>query len=606
MRLSLSKKVLALVSVILLSEIFFVLAVASLQDAAEKEAARASRSAKISETINRMLSKVYDIYAIVQNGEDHYFNFDKSYYQEQIDDFKALIHELKDMVKDIPGQKRIVARADDSLSSALVNLEELSTRPAQRSEWTPEFKSKRKGLWREVRKKLDVLRDIEFKKLHEAEKAIASESPEKLAQYRQQMKAVLYGGLAFMAVLSIGLALYLVRTITDRIKIMNENTVKLASGHPLHARLYGNDEIADLDRFFHAMALELKDAERKETAVLDNVKDLVCSIDNQGRFSALNRAANTILGVQQDELLGSHFIDLVEQEDAAAVLGAIDEIKAGGQSRPFEARLRRGRSGYIQTLWSAHWSPEEQSLFCVIHDISERKDLERLKQELNSMITHDLRTPLNSISVYLEMIETGMLGGLNEKGQDLTKTAARSADRMMVLINDLLDVEKMKSGTMEIHTKKLEVAQLFQQATHHFAAVCQTRTISIAAAETDAHIVADEDKILRVLQNLIANAIKFSPDGERIFLKAEKQNGLVEISVADRGAGIPAGSVSRVFDRFQQAHSSNSGAEGGSGLGLTICKAIVELHGGEIRVESEEGVGTTFYFTIPHRTVVAA
>ncbi|MGE0264094.1 MAG: ATP-binding protein [Candidatus Obscuribacterales bacterium] len=596
-RISLTAKVLSLVTAILVAEIFFVWSVADLESQAEREAARALRSQRITEDINLVLRIVYDVYGNITNLASSTYVLDESLYQEHLAEVRRLTDELKDLVKRDRNQRKLVSEATRNIELSLKTLGKLKDGPRDESLWSPEYRRERKRLWKEAREHAIFFRSEEFVKMSQDQKEIARQSPEKLAEYRRQMKVMLFGGLVVNILLSLVLALFLVRTITERIKIMSDNAVRLAGGRDLNPPLEGDDEIAGLDRTFHAMARSLSEAARKERAVLDNVKDMVCSIDEQGRFQAINPAVEQVLGLGPDDLLGAYFVDTVVQDDIPSLLAAIEAVKSGELSQPFEARLKHKDGRTPMTLWSVHWSQTEKSLFCVIHDITERMELERLKQDLVAMITHDLRTPLSSVMAFLEMLETGMLGELTENGENLSLVAERNSRRMLTLINDLLDVEKIKSGSMELSLKDIEVKPLMEQAVELFATARNGNRIEIEPCCFS--VRADEGKIERVLQNLIANALKFSPAGGTVTLRARSQGERVEISVSDRGKGIPADSLPFVFERFQQAHKSETIVEVGSGLGLTICKAIVELHGGEIKVESTEGEGTTFSFTLP-------
>lgn len=596
-RISLTARVLSLVTAILVAEIFFVWSVADLQSQAEREAARALRSQRITEDINQILRIVYDVYGNITNLASKTYILDESLYQEHLTELRKLTMELKGLVKHDRNQRKLVKEATEKIELSLQTLDKLKNGPRDESLWSPEYRKERKRLWKEAREYAVFLRSEELIKMSQDQKEIARQSPEKLAEYRRQMKLLLFGGLAVNVLLSIVLALFLVRTITERIKIMSDNAVRLAGGRELNPPLNGDDEIAGLDRTFHAMARSLSEAARKERAVLDNVKDMVCSIDEQGRFQAINPAVEQVLGLSPEDLLGAYFVDTVVQDDIPSVLAAVEAVKSGELSQPFEARLKHRDGRALMTLWSVHWSQAEKSLFCVIHDITERMELERLKQDLVAMITHDLRTPLSSVMAFLEMLETGMLGELTENGENLSRVAERNSRRMLTLINDLLDVEKIKSGSMELSLSDIEVQPLMEQAVQLFGTESNGNRIEIEPCRLA--VRADQGKIERVLQNLIANAFKFSPAGGTVSLSARSQNELVEISVSDRGKGIPADLLPSVFDRFQQAHKSETIVEAGSGLGLTICKAIVELHGGEIKVESTEGRGTTFSFTLP-------
>ncbi len=192
------------------------------------------------------------------------------------------------------------------------------------------------------------------------------------------------------------------------------------------------------------------------------------------------------------------------------------------------------------------------------------------------------------------MLSAGLLGELTEKAEKMLTIAERNAGRMLSLINDLLDVEKIKAGMMELTKEQVSAEKVLEHAAQSLSALAAESGVSLVCADTnskDLTFYADEDKISRVVTNIVSNAIKFSPRDTSITLNAESVNGNVHIMIKDQGRGIPQDKIANIFDRFQQVTAQDHAKSGGSGLGLAICKAIVELHGGEISVESTEGEG---------------
>jgi signal transduction histidine kinase len=225
-------------------------------------------------------------------------------------------------------------------------------------------------------------------------------------------------------------------------------------------------------------------------------------------------------------------------------------------------------------------------------------DVSRTKEELVGMLTHDLRTPLTFIQGCLDMMSQGMLGQLNERGTKLVKLANRNSFLMMGLINDLLDSQKIQSSMMTIECHEVCVAEVFEQVREITADWVEEHGISIKVQDTDIFVSGDQEKLCRVLLNLVSNAVKYSKEGDVITIAAREISPYAEIIVADQGPGIPKDMLKAVFDRFQQV-SGDAQAKKGSGLGLSICKDLVGLHGGRIWATSEKGQGTVFHFTVP-------
>jgi signal transduction histidine kinase len=234
------------------------------------------------------------------------------------------------------------------------------------------------------------------------------------------------------------------------------------------------------------------------------------------------------------------------------------------------------------------------------------KEIERMKQEFVSMISHDLRTPLTSIQLFLGMLAKGKYGALNESGAKKADMADRNAVRLIGLINDLLDVEKMESGQLTLARSIVTVGGIIERSVDSVRAVAEQKGIQIKVETLeDLSVDADADRLVQVLVNLLGNAVKFSPDGAAITVKVAEVDSHVEISVIDFGRGIPEELKQTIFERFKQADASDATEKKGTGLGLAICKAIVEQHGGTIGVESELGKGSRFWFSLPKVTVTA-
>jgi PAS domain S-box-containing protein len=347
------------------------------------------------------------------------------------------------------------------------------------------------------------------------------------------------------------------------------------------------------------MAAELKETSRRQGAIVDNAQDVICSLDKGGTFLEINPACQDVLGYDREALVGKHLIDLVAAEDRTKALEFMENLRGGTNLKPREILLKKQDQKPIDALWSAHWSEEEETFFCVIHDITDRRQAERMKQEVVAMVTHDLRTPLATIQNFLEFLEDGFYGSVNEKGAKYLVLAQRNSDRMISLINDLLDIEKIKSGMMEIDLIELPLGKSFDLCRELQTSYADQLGVKLDFHPTNLIVNADEDRLARVLSNLVSNALKYSPRGGTVSIWAERQGKMAYIVVQDQGPGVPANMLESVFDRFQQVRGHGPKTKGGSGLGLAICKAIVELHGGKIWLKSEEGKGSAFTFSLP-------
>ncbi|TQK08072.1 ATP-binding protein [Herbaspirillum sp. SJZ107] len=344
--------------------------------------------------------------------------------------------------------------------------------------------------------------------------------------------------------------------------------------------------------------------------ILGTVQDAFVAIDLQGRVVDWNAAAEAMLGWRRDEVLGRLAVELmVPAHLRANALDALQRFRDTGeleiQGRRVERVLcrRDGSEVEVEMTAAIAGTPEGPFFSIFAHDISGRKQVERMKNEFVSTVSHELRTPLTSISASLALLADGMAGELPADAQGLVGIANASSERLVRLIGDVLDIQKMDAGRMESSREVQPVLPVAEGAVAAMAGLAAQAGVTLAceagpgAAALRAGI--DRDRITQVLANLLSNAVKFSEAGTTVTTRVEDGGGCVRLSVTDQGSGIPEAFRDRVFQRFAQADGTNSRRSGGTGLGLSICKAIVEQHGGTIRFDSVAGQGTTFVVELP-------
>ena len=432
----------------------------------------------------------------------------------------------------------------------------------------------------------------------------------KSSSSREAVRQALYLGVILNIILALLMASYYSRVITARLALIFENSKLLAKNKPLLPLQTGRDEIARLDRVFHKMAENLAEMSRKEKAVIDNAIDVIFTIDSDGRFSMVNNACLAAWGHAPAELIGQKITKVLHKADKALAMALINKLMKGASNRAFETRLVCKDGSVIDILWSATWSKIEKSLFCVAHDITQRKEVERLKRDFYAMISHDLRTPLTSIvfslNIVLKRIEnlTSQLAGraAAETSKELTdelQAAEHNCAQLLKLIDSMLTVEKIEAGEITLTPKMFKLSALMKKAEEGVNAYARQQQITLTWQFEDAVIAADEDRLLQVLINLLGNAVKFSPANSEVKLVASLSDNQLSCQVEDHGPGIAKQYLSTIFDRYKQVKTPETSGKGGSGLGLSICRAIVKAHGGEIGVNSVEGKGSTFWFKIP-------
>lgn len=335
----------------------------------------------------------------------------------------------------------------------------------------------------------------------------------------------------------------------------------------------------------------------------------------QGHVLTANRALAEMLGyADASELVGLHLGSLAQaspeltpeerqQEKRQQERLAQGEIHSYQQVRRF---LRRdGRWVWTQLTFgristSDSEQKEEGYGLTMVEDITERQALEGMKDEFISIVSHELRTPLTSIHGALSLMATGKLGSLVPKGERLLQIAATNTERLVRLVNDILDLDRMEAGSLSMEKKPCDAAELIRYAAETMRSMAEQAQVHLVAQPLPVTIQADPDRVIQTLTNLLSNAIKFSPTGSTVHLGVKQRHAhQVIFWVQDQGRGIPAANLETIFHRFKQVDSSDSREKGGTGLGLAICRSIVRQHGGRIWVESEVGKGSTFFFTLP-------
>jgi signal transduction histidine kinase len=247
-------------------------------------------------------------------------------------------------------------------------------------------------------------------------------------------------------------------------------------------------------------------------------------------------------------------------------------------------------------------------LVSVVRDTSERKKAEQIRLSSVATVSHELRTPLTSIKGALRLLESGVAGELGPDAARMVTVARRNSDRLLTIVNDILDLEKMASGETTFQKKEIDLGALLSEAAEAnaaFAAECGVR-FETERPEEPALVWGDPDRLMQVMSNLMSNAAKFSPDGSSIRLGIEDREDVWRVFVSDRGPGIPEAARKTLFDNFTQVADMAGKHQQGTGLGLSICREIVSRHRGHIAFETEVGKGSTFYFELGKLDVEAA
>ncbi len=347
--------------------------------------------------------------------------------------------------------------------------------------------------------------------------------------------------------------------------------------------------------------------EKRIESIIELVQDAYIAIDRNGVVTDWNSQSEKMFGWRKHEAIGQILSILVLPERFwGAYQNLISNHHEDGRVDFLNRRMeytvvdRVGKEFQIEATIGLVTAEDSYFFSAFVHDISERRENERMKTEFISTVSHELRTPLTSIRASLSMLAGDMAGELPADARTLLHIAHGGCERLVRLVNDILDIEKLESGKMKYDMvgQSLDVlGKLACDAMQGFASQYQVNVTLHCDASAFARV--DRDRLIQVVTNLLSNAIKFSAPGGIVALQIRRDGNSIHMSVVDHGAGIPEGFRDRVFQKFAQADATDSRQKGGTGLGLSICKNIVEEHGGVISFASEEGIGTTFNVELP-------
>ena len=340
-------------------------------------------------------------------------------------------------------------------------------------------------------------------------------------------------------------------------------------------------------------------------ALLQNMADGVIAIDKEGRTIVFNRAAAKITQFSMREALGRPFEEIFACQTGRGENPLKKALETGEVQMDHSADLisRTGERIPLSVTCSPFLSEYDEVVggLAVFRDMTEFREIDNMKTEFISTVSHELRTPLTSIKGAIGLIMGGVAGEINEEVRELLNIAQKNTDRLIKIINDMLDISKIESGKIQMNKEPLYITDCVRRSVEGISAFAHQNNIRI---ETDlppatSVILADKDRIDQVITNLLSNAIKFTPAGGQVTVSVREEDDFVKVSVKDTGIGVPETHLERIFDKFHQVDRTAARQKGGTGLGLSICYAIVNEHGGKIWAESIVGKGSTFSFTLP-------
>ncbi len=429
----------------------------------------------------------------------------------------------------------------------------------------------------------------------------------------QQIKniAVIFVTASLLAVgISMVVAILIAHSITQPIGEMREQALRIARGdYSRKVTVHGKDELGQLALTFNQLAEQIEETQdameserNRLNSVLSHMSDGVVATDRRGKVITINDMALSLLGISKEAAVGQNILNLLDIEKDYTLRKILESTE--------ELLIERNESNYgdnkiirVEFSMIRRESGFISGLVAVMHDVTEQEQNERDRREFVSNVSHELRTPLTSMRSYIETLSEGAWQD-QEMAPRFLKITLDETDRMIRMINDLLDLSRMDNGNLKLNIEMVNFNELVNFVLDRFDVI-------IANSEKKYRIVreftqrplfveVDTDRMIQVIDNIMNNAIKYSPDGGKITVRLMETHNNVILSITDQGLGIPKKDISRIFERFYRVDKARARKQGGTGLGLAISKEVVKALGGTIWATSVENYGSTFYISLPY------
>jgi two-component system, OmpR family, sensor histidine kinase VicK len=424
----------------------------------------------------------------------------------------------------------------------------------------------------------------------------------------KQINQIFATGTALALVITAVIGIFLSRAITRPITDMRKQALALSRGNfSRKVKVYGHDEIGQLAVTFNNLTKKLQEAQsstegerRKLSSVLSYMTDGVIATDRRGRVILINEPATIMLNVSRETVLSTSIVSLLDLENDYTFDDLISEkdsviLDYSTKSNPY---ILRGNFSVIQKETGF-----VNGLITVLHDITEQEKIEMERREFVANVSHELRTPLTTMRSYLEALSDGAWMD-KEIAPNFLNVAQNETERMIRLVNDLLQLSKMDSKDYRLSKEWVDFVVFYNRIIDRFELTKNQDVLFERKLPEKAILIEiDPDKLTQVIDNIISNALKYSPEGGKVTFRVNEHEDKIIVSVTDQGMGIPKGNIDKVFGRFYRVDKARTRKLGGTGLGLAIAKEMVEAHDGHIWVRSVEGKGTTFFFSLPYEKI---
>ena len=431
------------------------------------------------------------------------------------------------------------------------------------------------------------------------ESRLRSIEPQELATLRLRLGVTLGSAVLFNCLFAVLLARLLTSDFITRLAHINENAQRLEAGMPLLPLQEGKDEIAALDRSLHQSFEQLDQSLRREFAIVDNAADVICAIDRRLRFQFAGAACRKLWQFSPEELLGMSLLSLVTSGSAELTRSTFEAILSARSSGRLENDVCCRDGTIKQFAWEIAWSETKQLYSCVARDVTQLRSMERLKQQVLSMVSHDLRAPLTSIGFSLSSLLGERRGVLTVKAKTLVQRAQIEMERLTRLVQDLLELQKLESGNLLLNIECIGINEILVSARDSLAETARAVGVTINGPVGDAAVMADEHWLTFAATRLLTHAIQRSAPQSSINITIESDGKKARIGMTDFGSFIAIERRSEIFEKLRRLEAaSDLGAETAV-FGLYLVKAIADAHGGKVGIDGDSGQGCTFWFTLP-------
>lgn len=446
------------------------------------------------------------------------------------------------------------------------------------------------------------------------ERDAAQEQPILKAKLQNLLWTVLIGAFVFNVLIAIVMAHYFYAKLAVRLDSLMDNIVRFGNNLPLNPPVGGSDEIAKLDAVFNEMSGYVAQAAENERKINSRIQSIIEKMpvgllitDPSGQVELANPAAQRAFQYTRDEITKQP-VRMLFPEDSESGEDLLQVIKEKALGRiVLRTAVRKGGESFDAEISATPLETLDGPRYLVIVlDVTERKQLEQMKQDFVAMVSHDLKQPLTSVKGAVALVALTNQDKLDQSSLETLETAETEIDRLTKLVQDLLDLARIEAGRMQLYLVQIKIKAVINRAVASVRTFADRNKVAIETETSNIELEADPDRLVQVLVNLLTNAVKFSPPQSTITVSVTEDSDFVQVTVKDQGRGIPESHQAAIFERFRQVEDADAQEKGGTGLGLPICKNIVEEHGGTIGVTSEAGKGSSFWFKLPKQHTAAA